>query len=1774
MRRLHAIQKCYSTAVLLRHFFGCGRNTRGLKNAIFERLFLLFFLLNCGTLLHAQNGVNISSDKEPGPTSANPIPIDIKFEGPVNRNLVEADFEVTNGGISNFQRGIPEFENFSSTNIDAFPVVANIPDFFDSGYSNPISEQQRMAYLVNKIGTSVISIDIDSAGNIYYLTFAEGVFLYLEDDEDKNIIPGDEFEVPLDMVIDNKDRIIVADPDNLRVRIFNSDGSFVYDIGGSFGNGSGDFYGPSGLAVNDANILYVADQYSGQYEGENVDLVKLYNLNASQEDFIRQFGFNILDDPFRIAVDGSNNVFVSDSGDSGRVLVFNDEDELKFTILSGSGDSPGSLITDEFGYLYVINYNGDLTFSDIYVDPLVLISNYTQIQNGNYQVDVYSPFPNLNLLTTFSQNLNLPIDLALDECNKIVVNDLELGGQAQSILNIQAHFDFDLEKFRRQDNFTAEVVPVAPGEVKVVIEESDLFKCDPQPEGGFSIIYETNTSVNTPPVAVDDDFYTTPENTTLTIGAPGVLGNDNDPDNDSLTATVISNSSVGTLTLNLDGSFAYVPETDYTGPVTFTYVASDGEDTSNTATVTINVTAVNDPPVAVDDSYSTPENTTLTIGVPGVLENDNDPDNDPLTAIVVSNPSVGTLTLNPDGSFTYVPETDYTGPVTFIYVASDGEDTSNTTTVTINVTAVNDPPVAQDDDFYTTPENTTLTIGAPGVLGNDNDPDNDSLTATVVSNPSVGTLTLNLDGSFTYVPETDYTGPVTFTYAASDGEDTSNTATVTINVQSDPDTTDPIFTNCPPNNLTFPTSSEICGTNVEYDVPIATDDSGTVNVVLVEGPAPGDFVGAGKTVLVKYTATGPTGNTSECSFEITVSKDETPPTITCPPDVNETVPLGETGMVITYDLPIFGDNCPESNILQTDGLSSGSEFPVGETTTNIFEVTDAAGNTRTCSFTVTITASNDEVDPVINCPTDIEVLADPGTCGAEVEYDWPTATDNAGEPTISIINGGPVSGSIFPVGPTKIEFEARDAAGNIDTCTLTITVKDEEAPVFTTCPQSTQRTITAVNGKFLVPNLLGEVKAEDNCTSDAAITYTQEPEAGEEIFSNTTLKIYASDEYSNQSVACEIQLIVNDNEDPLEISCPANSTPSFGEGCAFKLPDYKNLATVNSSTAQITQDPPEGTLIYGSTKITLTATEGNQIADCSFTVDPVDDVKPIINCRDDLEIHLNEDGFGVIPPEILLSSIEDNCGIDNVSLSKSRFKTSDVGENDILVTVEDVNGNIETCEATVNVVPYDPLKDIRCTESGELELDQDGYAELTLTYTGEEEDIQLELSKKDFTCDDIGLPQMITATYNGQYTGSCEVEVTVVDKLAPRVNCISKIDLVLDANGQGQLSVEDVDLNSTDNCKIEDMTLSKSNFTTEDVGNQTVRFTVTDASGNSDFCEVVVNVRPFMGTGGDLNCVEEIVLQLNNDGNAILKAEDLFDGDPSGIDFYGETTYTCEDLGTNYITFSKVDDPSQTCEIRVEVEDNIDPVAHCKADYVLTLGANGTATLSPEDFGAGSTDNCGIASMSLNRTSFTTADLGQQQLLLTVTDNSGNVGTCETPILVQPYEENPSGIECKALFVLALNANGSAQLQPQDLFTGGMSGTYNVSQSIFTCEDLGENEVILSYSTMNGSGTCTVKVMVEDPQIFCDTSPAPERDSLIMYPNPGDGLISFELSPGLQINRIEIFDFRGRFLREQQYDNSQPIPDYQLDLSAYQAGVYPLVIYTNWREYLKRAIIK
>jgi hypothetical protein len=272
---------------------------------------------------------------------------------------------------------------------------------------------------------------------------------------------------------------------------------------------------------------------------------------------------------------------------------------------------------------------------------------------------------------------------------------------------------------------------------------------------------------NVAPVAMGD-AYSVDEDNILNVAAAGVLANDTDAGNDPLTAVLVAGPANGALTLNADGSFSYTPNANFNGGDSFTYNANDGAAGSNIATVTLTVNAVNDAPVAVADAYSTDEDTALNIAAAGVLSNDSDVEGDPLSAVLASGPANGILTLNADGSFTYMPNANFNGGDSFTYNANDSALDSNVVTVAITVNAVNDAPTAVDDSD-TTAEDTMLTT--VNVLANDSDIDGDaiSLVGADAFSAQGGQVVDNRDGTFNYSPSANFNGADSFKYSIADG---------------------------------------------------------------------------------------------------------------------------------------------------------------------------------------------------------------------------------------------------------------------------------------------------------------------------------------------------------------------------------------------------------------------------------------------------------------------------------------------------------------------------------------------------------------------------------------------------------------------------------------------------------------------------------------------------------------------------------------------------------------------------------------------------------------------------------------------------------------------------------------------------------------------------------------------------------------------------------------------------------------------------------------------
>lgn len=267
------------------------------------------------------------------------------------------------------------------------------------------------------------------------------------------------------------------------------------------------------------------------------------------------------------------------------------------------------------------------------------------------------------------------------------------------------------------------------------------------------------TRPNNAPTARNDET-TTGEDSPVTIS---VVANDSDPDGNILQVVLVTQGSHGLVSIGSSGTtVTYWPDPDYNGEDTFSYTISDGQGGSASATVHVMVIEDNDPPLAQADAYNLLEDQDLLIAAPGVLSNDIEPEGTRMMAVLVTPPNRGTLTLNEDGSFSYSPFANINGTDRFVYRNSDGSLSSSNATVTLTITAVNDPPAAHGVPV-TTPEDTAVAVSLRGT-----DEDGDSLSYAVVTQPGSGTL-IGTPPSLTYKPVTNFHGTDLFTFRVSDG---------------------------------------------------------------------------------------------------------------------------------------------------------------------------------------------------------------------------------------------------------------------------------------------------------------------------------------------------------------------------------------------------------------------------------------------------------------------------------------------------------------------------------------------------------------------------------------------------------------------------------------------------------------------------------------------------------------------------------------------------------------------------------------------------------------------------------------------------------------------------------------------------------------------------------------------------------------------------------------------------------------------------------------------
>ena len=489
----------------------------------------------------------------------------------------------------------------------------------------------------------------------------------------------------------------------------------------------------------------------------------------------------------------------------------------------------------------------------------------------------------------------------------------------------------------------------------------------------------TVNSINDTPIAVDDAVATS-EDVPATFDplADNGSGTDSDPDGDLLTVASVTQPANGTVVLNADGTITYTPDPDFNGVDTFTYLVCDPAGACDTATVTVTVAAVNDPPVAGDDLATTDEDVPVTIPL---TANDSDTEDvtvDPTSVSITSAPANGTITaINADGSVEYTPDADFSGTDTFTYEVCDLDGACDTATVTVTVNAINDTPVAADDAVATS-EDVPVTFDplADNGSGVDSDPDGDLLTVASVTQPANGTVVLNADGTITYTPDPDFNGVDTFTYLVCDPDGACDTATVTVTVAAVNDA--PVVINeSPMTNEDTPINLDLIandsdpdGDAITLDSVDAVSTSGGTIVVEADGTVtytpPPNFSG---TDTFTYTVCDPFGACTDGLVEIDVLPINDPPVGT---DDAFTVDEDQTTVldVLTNDSDVDGDPLTVGSVdttgtlgtvvINADGTISYTPPPgYNGTDSFTYDVCDPSGACDTVTVTLTVTALPD-----------------------------------------------------------------------------------------------------------------------------------------------------------------------------------------------------------------------------------------------------------------------------------------------------------------------------------------------------------------------------------------------------------------------------------------------------------------------------------------------------------------------------------------------------------------------------------------------------------------------------------------------------------------------------------------------------------------------------------------------------------------------------------------------------------------------------------------------
>jgi hypothetical protein len=696
-------------------------------------------------------------------------------------------------------------------------------------------------------------------------------------------------------------------------------------------------------------------------------------------------------------------------------------------------------------------------------------------------------------------------------------------------------------------------------------------------------------------------------------------------------------------------------------------------------------------------------------------------------------------------------------------------------------------------------------------------------------------------------------GNTIITWKATDACGNTSTCSFTVTVTANNSI---ISVNCPA-NITVNAAPALCTATVNIGTATATPGCGAT-IVSITNNHPSTTFNVGTTIVI-WTALDSHGNMATCAQTVVVV-DNQPPTISCPGNKQANANAGQcyaTG--VNLGMPATSDNCGVASLTNDAPL----QFPVG-TTIVTWTVTDVNGNTATCSQSVLV---KDNQNPVISCPANVTVNANNGLCQASSVVLIPaTATDNCG--IASITNNHP--SQVYPVGTTQVVWTATDVNGNSSNCTQLVVVIDNQPPVIS-CPAN-----ITVNSKpnqcFETAIHLDDPVVSDNC---GTVSVSNNHPSSKYDVGTTAVIWTATDAHGNTST-CVQYVVVVDVWAPT-INCPANKVVNADAGQCQATNVNIGAATAgdNCGIASITNNHPSTTYPVGVTQVIWTATDVNgNTSTCMQTVTVVDNQLPVMTCPSNITVNA---ASGQCSATVVITppAATDNCGIASV-ISNHPSSSYPVGVTTVTWTATDVNGNVKTCSHTVTVLDTQ-LPTIACP-ANMVQFTATNGCSKSIAIPDPVANDNCGISTQTWVMSGAtsgsspatGINNVGTRTFNVGVTtivytvkdasgnsATCSFTVTLTDNVAPTLSCPADMNVVLNGNNKCSGNVNLPNPTYSDNCGVSALSWTMSGATNGaspltginlagvqslNVGITTVKYKVTDASGNTSTCQFNVTV--------------------------------------------------------------------------------------------------------------------------------------------------------------------------------------------------------------------------------------------------------------------------------------------------------------------------------------------